>query len=366
MHRTPLLAAALSTVVLVTGCDDKPAMRVAAPAATASEAATATKGTSTPVEDPLYPQHGNPALDVLHYGLDLSWAPDTKILTGSATLRIRPVADAKDVELDFKPYALDRVTVDDSAVPDAKVTAERLVVPVAVTKDKPITLTVAYHGRPATTPMPSHRSDAEPLGLTITKEGGLFTMQEPYGAYTWYPANDQPSDKALYDVQVTVPAGWSAIAAGTPAGQKGTTFTYHSADPMAAYLQTLAVGKYQKIVATGPRHRQGAGGLSAPRRRRAAQEARPARPPQGGELRREQRLLLRGGHARGAQRRARRRQVLRPRQGLGAAAEGQPAGQGVVHRVRRQADRQGLHQADQLVAGLENDAPLISATGPAA
>ena len=24
-------------------------------------------------------------------------------------------------------------------------------------------------------------------------------MQEPYGAHTWYPVNDQPSDKALYD-----------------------------------------------------------------------------------------------------------------------------------------------------------------------
>ena len=31
-------------------------------------------------------------------------------------------------------------------------------------------------------------------------------MQEPYGAYTWYPVNDQPSDKALYDVTVHAPA----------------------------------------------------------------------------------------------------------------------------------------------------------------
>jgi aminopeptidase N len=77
-------------------------------------------------------------------------------------------------------------------------------------------------------------------------------MQEPYGAYTWYPANDQPSDKALYDVAVTVPAGWSAIAAGTPAGVSGRTFSYHSADPMATYLQTLAVGRYTKVTATGP------------------------------------------------------------------------------------------------------------------
>src|SRR3712207_216752 len=101
--------------------------------------------------------------------------------------------------------------------------------------------------------MPSHRSDTEPLGLTVTKQGGLWTMQEPFGAFTWYPANDQPSDKALYDIAVTVPAGWSAIAAGTPAGRSGNTFRYRSTDPMASYLQTLAVGKYRQVTAKGPR-----------------------------------------------------------------------------------------------------------------
>jgi aminopeptidase N len=100
--------------------------------------------------------------------------------------------------------------------------------------------------------MPSHRRDVEPLGLTVTRDGSLWTMQEPFGAFTWYPANDQPSDEALYDIAVTVPSGWSAIAAGTPAGQSGTTFRYRSTDPVATYLQTLAVGKYKKVTAKGP------------------------------------------------------------------------------------------------------------------
>ncbi|GAA0539471.1 M1 family metallopeptidase [Paractinoplanes ferrugineus] len=256
--RPTLLAVALAAVVLA-GCADKPAASAppssAAPAAatTAIDYTAWTKGTSTPVKDPIYPAHGNAALDVLHYDLKLNWAPNSKTLTGTAVLRIRPAADAASIDLDFKPYTLDKVTVDDTEVPTAAVKAERLVVPTAVTKDKPVTLTVVYHGRPATTPMPSHRTDTEPLGLTITKEGGLWTMQEPFGAFTWFPANDQPSDKALYDIAVTVPAGWSAITAGTPAGQQGNTFKYSSAEPMASYLQTLAVGKYKKATGQGPR-----------------------------------------------------------------------------------------------------------------
>jgi len=99
------------------------------------------------------------------------------------------------------PYQVDSVTLDGATVPGA-VAKEKLTVSAPVVADEPVTLVVTYHGRPKTTPMPSHRKDTEALGLTVTKEGGLWTMQEPFGAFTWYPANDQPSDEALYDIRV--------------------------------------------------------------------------------------------------------------------------------------------------------------------
>jgi aminopeptidase N len=250
MRRTALLM----TVFLLAGCTSHATaapVKSAAPLETPKTDYTPwAAGKSAPVKDTLYPQHGNPGLDVLHYGLDLAW--DKNILTGTATVQIRPVTSAPEIKLDFKPYTLDGVTVDGVKAEGAKVQSEKLIVPVAVTADQPVTLVVQYHGKPSTTPLPSHRGDAEPLGLTVSKDKSIWTMQEPYGAYTWYPANDQPSDKALYDISVTAPAGWSAIAAGTPAGQQGNTFRYTSAIPMASYLQTLAVGKYKKITATGP------------------------------------------------------------------------------------------------------------------
>jgi aminopeptidase N len=256
MRHTPL--AVVPLLLLAGGCTS-PKSSSAAPAPTpppssappANDYTAWSAGRSTPVADKLYPAHGNPAVDVLHYGLALDWSPASKTLTGTATLQIRPVSDAAEVKLDFKPYAIDSTTVDGTAT-TTTVAGDKLTVPVAVTADKPITLVVKYHGKPATVPIPSHRGDAEPLGLTITKDGGLWTMQEPYGAFTWYPANDQPSDEALYDIAVTVPAGWSAIAAGTPADSQGNTFSYRSTEPVATYLQTLAVGKYTRVAATGP------------------------------------------------------------------------------------------------------------------
>jgi len=251
MRRAPLI---VCLVLLLAGCTTaRPfaAPSSTAPAAPAVDYSAWAAGRSTPVADPLYPNHGTPDLDVLHYGLELAWEPATRTLTGTATLQIRPTADAPAMTLDFKPYQLDAVTVDGAAT-RAKVDDEKLTVPAAVTRDRPVTLVVKYHGRPATTPMPSHRSDVEPLGLTIAKDNGLWTMQEPFGAFTWFPANDQPSDEALYDIAVTVPAGWSAIANGTPSGRQGNTFRYRSADPVATYLTTLAVGKYKAITAKGP------------------------------------------------------------------------------------------------------------------
>jgi aminopeptidase N len=216
-------------------------------------------GWSQPHADPLYPAYGNPDLDVIRYQLDLSWAPTTDTLTGTATLVIRPVRNVTELSLDFA----DTYTVDSSTVDSAPEVSGRrgndIVVPAGKTlaADSHVTLVVRYHGTPKQVPFPSNRSDAaEGLGLRATATGEAWTMQEPYGASTWYPANDHPSDEALYDIAVTVPTGWVAVASGTPSGTTdstaGTTYRYVSADPVATYLTTLAIGHYTKTSLTGP------------------------------------------------------------------------------------------------------------------
>jgi len=251
--RRQLLIAATVPALLIAGCTSTPQHKHAPTPATALGSAYTTwqAGRSTPVAEPTYPAVGTATLDVLHYGLTLGWAPTTRILTGTATEQIRPTGSAPAFSLDFSKYTLDGVTVDGKTA-TAAIAGNKLRVSAAITKDRPFTLVVRYHGTPKPTPDPSHRSDAAGLGLTVNKVGDLSTMQEPYGAFTWYPCNDMPSDKALYDVAVTVPRGWSAIASGTPSGRTGDTFSYRSAAPMASYLMTLAAGKYTKLTATGP------------------------------------------------------------------------------------------------------------------
>ncbi|WP_344498121.1 M1 family metallopeptidase [Dactylosporangium maewongense] len=253
MRRPPLrVLSILTTAVLLAGCTSSGAVDLDRPPQPL--AVGNIDGTSTPVADPVYPAYGNPSVDVLHYGLALAWAPQTKTLTGKATVKLRVLRAAPALKLDLSsPYTLSSTSVDGVAA-QGRVAGGKLTVDRALTAGTTVTLVVEYQGTPAPVPMPSHRGDAEPLGLTVTDAGELWTMQEPFGASTWYPSNDQPSDKALYDISITVPEGWEAVASGTPGPVTGGTYTYRSTQPVATYLTTLAVGQdYQVARLTGPR-----------------------------------------------------------------------------------------------------------------
>ncbi len=256
--RAALMVVTLLVAALPAGCTPD---RSAPPPRSAPGSYQA--GRSTPVADPVYPRYGNPSLDVLHYQLQLAWSPARQQLTGTATLAVRVARPVTELILDFAHrLAVDEVRLGASADQLAPVTATRrgddLVVPARrqLAADTRLILVVRYHGRPAPVPMPSTRADAPNTGFVITRNGGAWTMQEPYGAFTWYPVNDQPSDEALYDVDVTVPDGWSGVSNGTLTGVTRTageaTYRWHSDDPIASYLVTFAVDRFRRVNDTGP------------------------------------------------------------------------------------------------------------------
>src|ERR671920_1599297 len=90
---------------------------------------------STPVEDSVYPDVGDPSVDALHYGLDLAWSPDSRTLVGDATIELRSTETADHLQLDLgEPLEVDSVTLDGQDVAfehDGK----DLVVDAAVTQD---------------------------------------------------------------------------------------------------------------------------------------------------------------------------------------------------------------------------------------
>jgi aminopeptidase N len=203
---------------------------------------------SEPVEDSYYPDFGDPGVDALHYGLSLAWTPQSRTLEGVATLVFRATGDAESFQLDLGPaLEVSGVTLDGDEV-EAAHEGDDLVVAAPVVTDERYVVEIRYAGTPEPVAAPTTRDDFSTTGFTITPSGEAWTMQEPYGAHTWYPVNDQPSDKALYDFTLSVPSPWTGVANGELADRRdeaGTTTTeWHLAEPSASYLTTVAFADY--------------------------------------------------------------------------------------------------------------------------
>lgn len=201
-------------------------------------------------EDSVYPQIGDPLVDALHYELDLTWDPERDRLTGRQTLTFRATDDADTLPLDFnEQLEISALSVDGKPV-EHTVDETQLRIEQPLVADREYELVLAYAGTPEPTEAPSTRADfTQGLGWSITDDHETWTLQEPYGAFTWYAVNDQPADKALYDFSLTVPSPWSGVANGqltdTTEKDGATTTTWHLAEPASSYLVTVAFGDFQ-------------------------------------------------------------------------------------------------------------------------
>lgn len=263
--RTATLALALTATLALAACgsDDEPESDSDPTPTPSSTAPTSAPPTTIPSgdakydaavsetrEDSVYPEIGDPLVDALHYDLDLTWDPQVDLLTGRETLTFRATADSPTIPLDFNEQLRIAEVVVDHEPAEFAVDGTQLRIDHPVRKDRTYELHLEYAGTPATAPAPSARQDfTQGVGWSITDEHETWTLQEPYGAFTWYAVNDQPADKAFYDFTLTVPAGWQGVANGqltkSTTGERNTTNHWHLAEPASSYLVTVAFGDFQ-------------------------------------------------------------------------------------------------------------------------
>ncbi|WP_328748372.1 M1 family metallopeptidase [Streptomyces sp. NBC_00285] len=199
------------------------------------------------LRDPYFPKAGNGGYDVTHYDLDLAYdpdAPDTTTLSGTATLTARATQDLSAFNLDLDGLDIRSVTVDGDKARWNRTGQELTVRPHDdLDEGRAFRVTVRYSGTPRTITDP----DGSNEGWLPTKDGAV-ALGEPTGSMAWFPGNHHPSDKASYDLTITVPEGLQAVSNGelTATSTSGgrTTSTWHTAEPMASYLATLAIGDY--------------------------------------------------------------------------------------------------------------------------
>ncbi|MBY8881264.1 M1 family metallopeptidase [Actinacidiphila acidipaludis] len=194
--------------------------------------------------DRLFPEAGNGGYDVTHYGLDLSYDPASGRLSGSTAVTATATQRLARFDLDLSGLTVASVAVGGRPATFSRAGDELTVRPARpLARGARFTATVAYAGVPATLTDP----DGSKEGWLRTSDGAV-ALGEPVGAMAWFPCDNHPSDKAAFDLTVSVPNGLTAVsngelAATTRAGGR-SVFHWRTSRPMATYLATLAIGHF--------------------------------------------------------------------------------------------------------------------------
>lgn len=219
--------------------------------------------------DPYFPRLGNGGYDVTHYALTLDYDPATGRLDAGAEITARATRRLGAFNLDLAGLTVGRVTVDGARVRVRRADTELTLLPRAVIgRGATFRTVVRYSGVPRTLTDADADTDAGADTDTDAHAGGAregwlrsgersVALGQPTGSMAWFPGNHHPSDKAAYDIRITVPEGQQAISNGELTSERTaggrTTFGWHCAEPMASYLATVAVGPYRTNRTTAAR-----------------------------------------------------------------------------------------------------------------
>ena len=198
---------------------------------------------SSGIGDPYFPLDGNGGYDVQHYDLDVSYDPDTDVLTGEATIVARATQNLSAFNLDFIGMRLRSVTVNGVAAKTTRKGQELTVKPkTGITNGSQFTVVAQYDGVPKTL------EELGGAGFIATNDGAIV-VGEPHVAELWFPVNNHPRDKASFTIAITVPLGVEAISNGVLVSQQDTgdssTWTWDAVEPMVPYLVTMGIGQFE-------------------------------------------------------------------------------------------------------------------------
>jgi hypothetical protein len=204
--------------------------------------------------DPTTPELGNTGYHVSHYDLDLHFNTSDTALKATATLDML-VAYPKlsGFYLDFSTLIASQITIDGVTAKfrqDAQ-TQKLLITPVQpLTYGQTVKVAIKYGG--VLKDFQSRYMPFLPTGLFVdVASRRVFDVDEPDGAHSWFPCNDQPLDRATYTFHITVASDLTVVANGQQQGDPvnntdGThTFTWVMPHTMPTYLAVIAIANYE-------------------------------------------------------------------------------------------------------------------------
>ena len=200
--------------------------------------------------DPYFPNRGNGGYDVERYDIDVRWDAGTGSIEATTTIELAFIDDLTSINLDFDGLTITELTVDGNPAEYRRRSGE-----LTVLFDTPVEdgarseLAVSYQGVPQTIPGPYNGN----YGWR-SRDDVITTINEPFGASTWYPVNDHPTDRATYEISVETPVDYTVASNGQlverqEVGDNRAVWRWRSDDPMMAYLSGVTIGKFEVVEA---------------------------------------------------------------------------------------------------------------------
>jgi aminopeptidase N len=197
--------------------------------------------------DPYFDDLGNGGYDVLHYDIHITSDFPQFAINGDVQIRATATQDLTQFNLDFAGFQVREVRVNDAESDFERDARELTIIPTqAIATGDEFVIDVVYDGIP--------RKDIESDNVFAFSYGwnqnrrGVFVASEPDGASLWFPCNDHPSDKATFNITVTVPTGYTVASNGLleniSTEDEQTTFEWGTEYPMATYLATVHIGEF--------------------------------------------------------------------------------------------------------------------------
>lgn len=234
VRRQVAFVAALSLALSLSGA------AVAHSAAPRSVVSTDAVGASG-VGDPYFPLDGNGGYDVRHYDIADRYDIASGALRGATTVTAVATEALSRFDLDLVLSA-DRVTVNGRSADFHAGAHELVVTPThALAAGDTFRVVVSYHGHPDDVRF----HNEGPWNATPDE---VTAANEPHIAPWWFAANDHPTDKATYDITISVPRGKQVISNGTLVSHESagvqTTWHWSMDTPIASYLAFFAAGSF--------------------------------------------------------------------------------------------------------------------------
>lgn len=202
------------------------------------------------VGDTYYPNLGNTGYDVSHYDLFLNVeVAGTDQLTATATIDLTATDDLARLSFDFEPdLTATAITIDGAEATFEQADNKLRITPTAtLDADTEYVVVIDYSGTPVTV---DSGTRIGPIGWYDRPDVSV-SVGEPFGARSWYPVNDHPSDKATYTFNLDVAQGLTGVANGVLTNDEVANgrrlTTWEMRHPMASYLATVAVGTFTLV-----------------------------------------------------------------------------------------------------------------------